>query len=67
MQCIAEVERNDGGELQIMYGIDGRRELTDLGGTGQAAGTACELTRRAKRASSGLDHPNRVMTVHPLL
>ena len=37
MQFIADLERNDDGGLQIMYGIDGRRDLTeslreDLGG-----------------------------------
>jgi GH15 family glucan-1,4-alpha-glucosidase len=29
MQFIADVERDDNGALQIMYGIDGRRDLTE--------------------------------------
>jgi GH15 family glucan-1,4-alpha-glucosidase len=29
MQFIAELERNEDGGLQIMYGIDGRRDLTE--------------------------------------
>ena len=29
IQFIAELERNDDGGLQIMYGIDGRRDLTE--------------------------------------
>jgi GH15 family glucan-1,4-alpha-glucosidase len=29
MQFIADIERNDDGALQIMYGIDGRRDLTE--------------------------------------
>ena len=29
MQFIADLERNDDGGLQIMYGIDGRRDLTE--------------------------------------
>ena len=29
MQFIADLERNDDGSLQIMYGIDGRRDLTE--------------------------------------
>ena len=29
MQFIADLERNDDGALQIMYGIDGRRDLTE--------------------------------------
>ncbi len=29
MQFIADIERNDDGGLQIMYGIDGRRDLTE--------------------------------------
>jgi len=29
MQFMADVERNDDGGLQIMYGIDGRRELNE--------------------------------------
>lgn len=29
MQFIADIERNDDGSLQIMYGIDGRRDLTE--------------------------------------
>ncbi|HEY2161564.1 MAG TPA: glycoside hydrolase family 15 protein [Solirubrobacteraceae bacterium] len=29
MQFMADVERNDDGGLQIMYGIDGRRDLTE--------------------------------------
>ncbi|HTX13164.1 MAG TPA: glycoside hydrolase family 15 protein [Solirubrobacteraceae bacterium] len=42
MQFIADLERNDDGGLQIMYGIDGRRDLTetlreDLGGYAGAA------------------------------
>ena len=41
MQFIADLERNDDGALQIMYGIDGRRDLTesvreDLSGYGGA-------------------------------
>jgi GH15 family glucan-1,4-alpha-glucosidase len=41
MQFIADLERNDDGGLQIMYGIDGRRDLTesvreDLSGYGGA-------------------------------
>ncbi|MBV9414207.1 MAG: glycoside hydrolase family 15 protein [Solirubrobacterales bacterium] len=42
MQFIADLERNDDGGLQIMYGIDGRRDLTeslldDLSGYGGAS------------------------------
>ena len=29
MQFVADLERNDDGGLQIMYGIDGRRDLTE--------------------------------------
>ncbi len=29
MQFLADLERNDDGALQIMYGIDGRRDLTE--------------------------------------
>jgi GH15 family glucan-1,4-alpha-glucosidase len=29
MQFVADLERNDDGALQIMYGIDGRRDLTE--------------------------------------
>ena len=29
MQFIADLDRNDDGSLQIMYGIDGRRDLTE--------------------------------------
>jgi GH15 family glucan-1,4-alpha-glucosidase len=29
MQYMADIERNDDGSLQIMYGIDGRRDLTE--------------------------------------
>src|SRR5215212_738655 len=29
MQYVADLEPNDGGALQIMYGIDGRRDLTE--------------------------------------
>ena len=41
MQFIADLDRNDDGSLQIMYGIDGRRDLTesvreDLSGYGGA-------------------------------
>ncbi len=41
MQFMADLERNDDGGLQIMYGIDGRRDLTesereDLSGYGGA-------------------------------
>jgi GH15 family glucan-1,4-alpha-glucosidase len=41
MQFIADLDRNDDGGLQIMYGIDGRRDLTesvqeDLSGHGGA-------------------------------
>jgi alpha,alpha-trehalase len=41
MQFIADLERNEDGGLQIMYGIDGRRDLTesvreDLSGYGSA-------------------------------
>jgi GH15 family glucan-1,4-alpha-glucosidase len=41
MQFMADVDRNDDGGLQIMYGIDGRRDLTetlreDLAGYGGA-------------------------------
>ena len=41
MQFMADVDRNDDGGLQIMYGIDGRRDLTesvreDLSGYGGA-------------------------------
>jgi GH15 family glucan-1,4-alpha-glucosidase len=41
MQFMADVDRNEDGGLQIMYGIDGRRDLTetlrdDLGGYGGA-------------------------------
>ena len=41
MQFIADLDRNDDGGLQIMYGIDGRRDLTesvreDLSGYGGA-------------------------------
>ena len=41
MQFLADLERNDDGGLQIMYGIDGRRDLTesvreDLSGYGGA-------------------------------
>ena len=29
MQFLADIDRNDDGSLQIMYGIDGRRDLTE--------------------------------------
>ena len=29
MQFVADLERNEDGALQIMYGIDGRRDLTE--------------------------------------
>ena len=43
MQYLADVERNEDGGLQIMYGIDGRRDLTES--------TRGELTGYAWRAS----------------
>jgi alpha,alpha-trehalase len=30
MQFVADVEANEDGSLQIMYGTDGRRELSEL-------------------------------------
>ena len=47
MQFIADLERNDDGALQIMYGIDGRRDLTEIAARGPVG-----LRRRPARSGS---------------
>ena len=61
MQFIADLDRNDDGALQIMYGIDGRRDLTesvreDLSGYGGArpSGSATAPSSSVRTTSSGL-------------
>ena len=51
MQFIADLDRNEDGGLQIMYGIDGRRDLDR-----DAAGGSLGLRRRA----AGADRQRRV-------
>ena len=51
MQFIADLERNEDGALQIMYGIDGRRDLTETSPRG-----ALGLRRRP----SGPDRQRRL-------
>ena len=66
MQFVADLERNDDGALQIMYGIDGRRDLTettrdDLSGyAGRTAGPHRQrrlrpAPERRLRRRAGLD------------
>ncbi len=51
MQFIADLERNDDGGLQIMYGIDGRRDLTETFRRGSL---------RLRRCQPGPDRQRRV-------
>ena len=51
MQFIADLERNDDGGLQIMYGIDGRRDLTETLRRGPV---------RLRRRQPGPDRQRRV-------
>ena len=68
MQFVADLEPNDDGALQIMYGIDGRRDLTestrdDLSGYAGASPVRSRQRRlrpapeRRLRRGPGLDPP----------
>ena len=51
MQFIADLERNEDGGLQIMYGIDGRRDLTETFRRG---------SQRLRRRPPGPDRQRRL-------
>ena len=51
MQFVADVEANEDGALQIMYGIDGRRDLTE---------THARRPLRLRRRAAGADRQRRL-------
>ena len=52
MQFIADLERNEDGGLQIMYGIDGRRDLTETLREGLSAATPAPVRSASATARS---------------
>jgi hypothetical protein len=62
MEFVADLKPNDHGALQIMYGIDGRRDLAestrdDLSGTPERARYASTVRSTSARTTSSRRHP----------